>query len=139
MADILALAVEKKMLRRILACLATFAFMSFLFPAVPSQAETNTRSGTDDCPLGYLCVWEHPNYQGRMYRFAGANASWAAWDINNKDSSWYNNGTEGMLACVWSGTNYQGSVKVIQHQTSSPSDSTHGDRGSSNSWAHFWC
>ncbi|MCG0066604.1 peptidase inhibitor family I36 protein [Streptomyces tricolor] len=66
--------------------------------------------------------------------FSGNNSGWASWAINNHDASWYNNGTSGLYACVWQSQYYTGSVKVIKVGTSSPADSVHAHRGSSNIW-----
>ncbi|MFD3912933.1 peptidase inhibitor family I36 protein [Streptomyces sp. NPDC058603] len=136
MIDPTAQAKEEITMRRALVSIVSVGFAATLTLVGPA---TTASAGTADCPRGYLCVWEHPNYEGRMFKFGGSNASWGSWDIEDKDSSWYNNGTEGMIACVWSARNYQGTVKAIQPQTSSPSDAIHGDNGSSNNWAHLWC
>jgi hypothetical protein len=113
-----------------LAAAAAIAAAAIVMPALPAQA------GTAACPSGYLCVWDQTYYRGNMYKFSGKNFSWASWAINNHDSSWYNNGTSGLNACVWQYVGYSGPVKVIRAGTSSPVDSIHAHRGSSNSWGN---
>ncbi|MFI9213941.1 peptidase inhibitor family I36 protein [Streptomyces sp. NPDC053253] len=121
-------------MRRTLIPLVSVGFAAALTLAGP--ASSASAAGTADCPRGYLCVWDQTNYQGNMYKFSGTNFSWGSWAIDNHDSSWYNNGTSGLNACVWQGVGYTGSVKAIRSGTSSPSDATHAHRGSSNSWGN---
>ncbi|WP_338933150.1 peptidase inhibitor family I36 protein [Streptomyces netropsis] len=121
-------------MRRTLVSILAAGFAAALTIAGPVSDASAAPTGTAACPSGYLCVWDQINYQGNMYKFSGKNASWAAWAINNHDSSWYNHGTSGLDACVWQYEGYWGSVKVIKAGTSSPSDSGHAHLGSSNSW-----
>ncbi|MBB4983403.1 MULTISPECIES: peptidase inhibitor family I36 protein [Streptomyces] len=124
-------------MRRTLMSALTACFAAALTLGGPAAGGASALpSGTAACPSGYLCVWDQINYQGNMYKFSGSNSSWAAWAINNHDSSWYNHGTSGLNACVWQYEGYLGSVKVIRAGTSSPSDSGHAHLGSSNSWGN---
>ncbi|MFC9393567.1 peptidase inhibitor family I36 protein [Streptomyces sp. NPDC057027] len=124
-------------MRRTLMSALTACFAAALTLVGPAAGGASALpSGTAACPSGYLCVWDQINYQGNMYKFSGSNSSWAAWAINNHDSSWYNHGTSGLNACVWQYEGYLGSVKVIRAGTSSPSDSGHAHLGSSNSWGN---
>ncbi|MER5349404.1 peptidase inhibitor family I36 protein [Kitasatospora sp. NPDC002551] len=90
-------------------------------------------AGTADCPRGWLCVWDQTDYQGHMFKFKDANATWPA-AIENHDASWFNNGTSGLTACIWQGGAYTGTVKAVKAGASSPRDSAHAHRGSSNDW-----
>ncbi|MFD9104646.1 peptidase inhibitor family I36 protein [Streptomyces virginiae] len=124
------------MRRTVISVLTTCLAAAFTV-AGPATSASAAPSGTAACPSGYLCVWDQTNYQGNMYKFAGSNSSWAAWAINNHDSSWYNHGTSGLNACVWQYEGYWGDVKVIRAGTSSPGpDNAHAHEGSSNSWGN---
>lgn len=39
----------------------------------PTQAEDDIVAASSDCPTGSICVWEHDNYQGKVYRFSPPN------------------------------------------------------------------
>ena len=45
-----------------------------------------------DCPAGWLCLWEHSNYAGRMLKFrdAGYWQNLTNYGFNDKMSSWRN-------------------------------------------------
>ncbi|WP_404870366.1 peptidase inhibitor family I36 protein [Kitasatospora griseola] len=117
---------------------AVAALAAALIPAGSADAAP-ALTGTAACPSGYLCVWDQPDYQGKMYQFRSDNFSWWGWDIDDNDRSWYNNGTSGKYACVWQFANYSGSVKAIAPHTSSPHDYNHETRGSSNDWRAGGC
>ncbi|WP_326763471.1 peptidase inhibitor family I36 protein [Streptomyces sp. NBC_01591] len=124
------------MRRTLVSALTTAGIAAALTVIGPVSSTSAAPTGTAACPSGYLCVWDQTGYKGHMYKFSGKNASWEAWPINNHDASWYNNAKSGLDACVWQGKNYTGSVKVIKAGKSSPRDSAHAHRGSSNSWGN---
>ncbi|MCX4773753.1 peptidase inhibitor family I36 protein [Streptomyces sp. NBC_01285] len=115
-------------LTRVLPLIPATVAAVFLGPVAPAQA------ATADCPSGYLCLWDQTHYNGNMSKFKDANASWSGYNINNRDSSWYNHGTSGLNACIWQGYYYTGSVKIVASGTSSPQDAAHAHQGSSNNW-----
>ncbi|BAJ33252.1 MULTISPECIES: peptidase inhibitor family I36 protein [Kitasatospora] len=117
---------------------AAIAMAATLLPAGSAQA-AHGRTGTAACPSGYLCVWDQPDFRGRMYRFLGDNASWGDWAIDNNDRSWFNNGTSGTYACVWQYVNLVGHAKALAPGEASPDDPGHAGRGSSNDWRRGGC
>jgi hypothetical protein len=46
----------------------------------------------NDCPDGWVCIWEHTNYEGRMLRFQdrGYWQDLSVYEFNDKVSSWRN-------------------------------------------------
>lgn len=45
----------------------------------------------DDCPHGFLCLWERKNYEGHMFKTRGGGCdNLGAYGFNNKASSWNN-------------------------------------------------
>ena len=46
----------------------------------------------NDCPDGWVCIWEHSNYEGRMLQFQdrGFWQDLSAYNFNDKASSWRN-------------------------------------------------
>src|SRR5438128_9821689 len=64
------------------------------------------KAAASDCASTYLCVWKDSGFTNSRFQFAGNNTSWAAWAINNEDSSWFNNGTSGLRVQVYDHTNY---------------------------------
>src|SRR5690242_15012559 len=45
-----------------------------------------------DCPDGWVCIWEHTNYEGRMLKFQdrGYWQDLSVYEFNDKTSSWRN-------------------------------------------------
>jgi len=45
-----------------------------------------------ECPDGWVCIWEHSNYEGRMLQFQdrGFWQDLSAYNFNDKASSWRN-------------------------------------------------
>jgi hypothetical protein len=45
-----------------------------------------------ECPDGWVCIWEHSNYEGRMLQFQdrGYWQDLSAYNFNDKASSWRN-------------------------------------------------
>jgi Peptidase inhibitor family I36 len=46
----------------------------------------------NECPDGWVCIWEHSNYEGRMLQFQdrGFWQNLSAYNFNDKASSWRN-------------------------------------------------
>jgi hypothetical protein len=47
----------------------------------------------DDCPHGWVCLWNEKDFAGRMWQFQEVTSHWQRlvnWDANNKASSWRN-------------------------------------------------
>lgn len=49
------------------------------------------------CPRGYVCAWEHYNFTGWRRAWEGLDADWStgSWNIDNRATSFYNNGITG--------------------------------------------
>jgi len=86
------------------------------------------------CPSGALCVYWDTFYRGAMTPFERSNRSWERFDIENDDSSWFNNGTTGMAVRVYDGRNYEGGSKCFPRGTGDQAAVAVDDRGSSNEW-----
>lgn len=98
------------------AAATTATAMALVLPAVGSaQAEPVSEpqmisSGTHsaalaaaDCPSGWLCLYEHADYQGRMLKFR--DNTWqqlSGYGFNDKTSSWKNRlGRSACLSWNW--------------------------------------
>jgi hypothetical protein len=46
----------------------------------------------NDCPDGWVCIWEHTNYEGRMLKFQdrGYWQDLSVYEFNDRASSWRN-------------------------------------------------
>ncbi len=105
-------------LRSIVASLAALAALplgAISLSAPPAQAAPN------GCASGALCVYWDTFYRGSKYQFFGSNSSWAAWAIENDDSSWFNNGTSGLSVRVYDdrGTEDPRSASIAETATRS--------------------
>jgi Peptidase inhibitor family I36 len=62
---------------------------------------TAAHAAPPGCAAGALCVYDQENYDGTRYQFFGTNSSWAPYGIEDRNASWFNNGTTGRWARIW--------------------------------------
>lgn len=75
----------------------------------------------NECPDGWVCLWEHSNYEGRMLQFQdrGFWQSLSAYNFNDKASSWRNRINQD--ARLSQHANGEGSLLCMQPNSSSSS------------------
>lgn len=75
-------------------------------------AAPQASAGADACPTGAFCMFEHPNFEGRMmYAIVGDHESFpdlSRFGFDNQVSSVLNKGSSGF--CAWEHPNYQGNA-----------------------------
>jgi hypothetical protein len=88
------------------------------------------------CPAGALCVYDQTYYNGTLYRFFGTNSSWAPYGIEDRNASWFNNGTSGRWARIWEHRSCTGNWHAIARGVGvyDGSGSVVYKKGSSNDW-----
>ena len=98
-----------------------------------SMGSGSSATAAHTCNAGYYCVYSNAGYGGNEYLFAGNNASWTKWAINDNDSSSWNGGTSGKGVILYRDINYRTPLGCLpdgrgwtQHK---PNDS-----GSGNQW-----
>jgi hypothetical protein len=75
----------------------------------PTTTETSlSTTGYADCPVGWFCVWEHANGEGKMARFQTGSADLRDFGMNDKISSAWNRLGNGKNFCTWLDINYKG-------------------------------
>ncbi|WP_159043905.1 peptidase inhibitor family I36 protein [Streptomyces sp. NRRL S-1521] len=89
-----------------------------------------------DCPRGYLCAWEKPNFQGRMQQVAGDNANLRQYAVFATARSMYNNGAQCSVR-VWAGTNFTGDSVVFPR--GSQYHDTSGTPMRNGAGSNRWC
>jgi uncharacterized membrane protein len=67
----------------------------------------STTADAASCTAGSLCLWDDAT-PGAVGRFSGTNSSWKPYGWYHRSDRQYNNGTSGMNACIYHGTNYSG-------------------------------
>lgn len=118
-------------MRRLRIYLVAVALAMALVPAVSSTA----KAAPAGCSSGALCVWKNTNFTGAgPYKFFGWNSSWASYGIENQDSSWWNNGTSGRQARIWTSRGCSGDYMWVPRGVGFNSWPQYSDRGSSNDW-----
>jgi len=99
-----------------------FALVVGLVAAAPLVGEGAALADARDCPSGYVCLWRHNGYEGRMVKF-NRSEGWVnlggAFDFNDQASSWCNKtGRDAQLSFH---TNGEGRTTCLQNNTCSPS------------------
>jgi hypothetical protein len=100
---------------------------------------TAAHAAPSGCAAGALCVYDQENYAGTRYQFFGTNASWAPYGIEDRNASWFNNGTTGRYARIFEQRNCTGTLGTFSSvaQGTGVADGSQWyvyKRGSSNDW-----
>ncbi|WP_167828643.1 peptidase inhibitor family I36 protein [Streptomyces sp. MZ04] len=102
-----------------------------------AQADGAGASGFNDCPTSEVCAWQHPDYRGYMGHAEGNSKNWSN-KIENKDSSWYNNGTGtgNTSVRIFTKHDYKGDWFCLDkgEYDNYDNDLSSNDRGSSHKW-----
>lgn len=97
------------------------------------------------CRSGYVCIFENLNYAGGRADFVGSDNNWTdnrfsnGTPINDRDSSWYNNGTP-CAGCdhvrIYLGTGFRTVTLCLHYGPGSEVGYRAGanDKGSSHQW-----
>lgn len=66
-------------------------------PTSPATGSASRKALARSCPRGYVCAWEHYNFTGWRRIWEGLDADWSTgtWNIDNRATSFYNNGITG--------------------------------------------
>jgi DNA-binding SARP family transcriptional activator len=112
-----------------------FAFEVGPRPADPAQALAAVPPG---CPSGALCVYSGRNYTGSLSILHDCNRSWATFQRDDMDESWFNNGPTGRNARIWQNEDFTGLSYALAPGTG-VTDGLDGsavvvDQASSNDW-----
>jgi len=118
-----------------LGAVASVAALCFMFN-IPFASAAVDRT----CYPSNFCVYKHYGYQianpdDIMYRFAGADWTWAYHRpaINDQDSSWYNNWS--VPSVVYLNASYEGGMTVcVNSGTGVWYNASANDKGSSHKW-----
>jgi hypothetical protein len=89
------------------------------------------------CPAGALCVYDQTYFNGTLYRFFGTNSSWGPYGIEDRNASWFNNGTTGRWARIWENRSCTGSFDAVARGVGVYDGSIASPvykKGSSNDW-----
>ncbi|WP_437720498.1 peptidase inhibitor family I36 protein [Sorangium sp. So ce861] len=98
-----------------------FAVLVGLLSVAAPVGERAAFAEASDCPRGFVCLWEHVDYKGRMLRFKGSQG-WinlgGAFGFNDKTSSWCNRTSRDAQLSFH--TNGQGRATCLQNNACSP-------------------
>lgn len=85
----------------------------------------------NDCPDGWVCIWEHTNYEGRMLQFQdrGYWQDLSVYNFNDKTSSWRNRINQDARLSEHSGGG--GALLCMQPNSSSSGVGQFNDKASS--------
>ena len=88
-----------------------------------SPGEQAQALGVANCSIGWTCLYEHHNFDGRRWTWSDCDDLWLAnWGFQDKASSWHNNQTGGARTKVY---NHNGSSKTLLWDAPSPARSTY--------------
>ncbi|QLY31002.1 peptidase inhibitor family I36 protein [Nocardia huaxiensis] len=91
-----------------LAGIGLLAFASTLAGSTPAQAAT----GYERCPTGWICLFDRPDGEGTMKKFAIGSANLAEWGAEDFTRSLYNR--TGAEVSLFTDRNYKGISYAIQ-------------------------
>lgn len=124
--------------KTLLTVIASAILGSTAVAAVPATAS----AGTEDCPRGSFCAWRYTGYRGDIFRASGDDMYWGNNWINNRDSSWFNNGISEPgnrdIVAVYTGYYEFGDYFCLDPGEKMSSSTKFDNRGSSHGW-YTWC
>ncbi|CAM5714983.1 hypothetical protein SALBM135S_09773 [Streptomyces alboniger] len=82
-----------------------------------------------DCPVGWFCVWEHADGQGRMARFRTGSDDLRDFNLNDQISSVWNR--TGGRFCTWLNINRDGATWPVGNWQGNTSQYNRNDNISS--------
>ncbi|MGV9879549.1 peptidase inhibitor family I36 protein [Streptomyces sp. NPDC003006] len=82
-----------------------------------------------DCPVGWFCVWEHADGQGRMARFQSGTPHLGNYNLNDQVSSAWNR--TGRTFCTYVDINYSGATWPVGNWQGNTSQYNRNDNISS--------
>ncbi|NYV73033.1 peptidase inhibitor family I36 protein [Streptomyces sp. UH6] len=99
---------RRTVLAPVLAALAAGALVAPSSAATAQPSTPGSRAAAFGCPEGFVCLWEHANGKGKVYRF-----QWGATDLDdlgfdNTASSWSNNRRKEKAWCLYPEAHYRG-------------------------------
>lgn len=104
------------------------ALGAFVITAPAAQADIR------DCPASQVCAWQHPDFVGYMGHAVGSDPNWNN-KIENKDSSWFNNGVGYPSAVrIFTKHKYTGDYWCMEAGYYDNYDDDVSDKGSSHKW-----